>query len=407
MPRAADTPESPAAAPPTRNVVNVVTGASLAGRRRLRLLALTRTDSAALAPALDEVPRRCTGGRAAARQAAVIAEVRAALAYDPTRERAVAERDRGRAALRTLDGLPDLYTTALLRRAAEERGWLDHPHDLAAMDAVRGAPGRDVAALGAYSPDHLAVAAAEHLASIRAAWPQAPDPALAAMPEERLREVAAERAARQQQMAAWRRRGDDEDRPLTPAERRQCCPRWQRRKLRRECARSRQWWSAALGTVGRGAAPYADGYSVARWQERQDHAREWAEAHVLRWEDGTEASLADVQRASGEAQVARLYAMLRGLDDLAVREGRGTAIMITLTLPPEWHPSPAVGERTWTPERSPEHADRDLQKRWARLRALLHAAGLPPLGLRVVEPHRDGCPHLHALLYLPPPPQHG
>jgi hypothetical protein len=79
-----------------------------------------------------------------------------------------------------------------------------------------------------------------------------------------------------------------------------------------------------------------------------------------------------------------------------------TPIFLTLTLPPEWHPGPAVGSRTWTPNRAPHLADAALRRVWARFRALLADRDIATLGLRVWEPHRDGCPHAHALLYVEP-----
>ena len=122
---------------------------------------------------------------------------------------------------------------------------------------------------------------------------------------------------------------------------------------------------------------------------------------MLAGEDGTTVPMAKIVAAGHEGQRARLYAMTLGVDELAQRRGL-TAIFVTVTLPAAWHPSPAVGRRTWTPDRSPNMADAALRRTWARFRARLAAGGVPTLGLRVWEPHQDGCPHLHALLYVEP-----
>jgi hypothetical protein len=228
---------------------------------------------------------------------------------------------------------------------------------------------------------------------------------LAAMADEDVRAEADRRAEAAQAHWAWRvRLARSAGRKLpvmTPHDRRQQCPRDHRRRIRLEAGQVRQHLAAALGTVGRGAAPYADDYSLARWQERQEAAAAWAATHVLTGADGTAVPMSKVIAGSHDAQKARLYAMTLGVDELAQRRGL-TPIFITITLPPEWHPSPAKGDRSWTPDRAPHLADDALRRAWARLRALLADRDIATLGLRVWEPHRDGCPHAHALLYVEP-----
>jgi hypothetical protein len=229
---------------------------------------------------------------------------------------------------------------------------------------------------------------------------------LAAVDEDGIRGIAASTA--DQAWQRWRARSGAAHatgRPapeLTPADRRQQDPAWQRRRLRRTAGLARQHLAAALGTIGRGAAPYADSYTLARRRERDAAAREWAAAHVWQPPGGGEPVPVATLRAAGEAgRLHRLGAMCRGLDEIAERDGL-TPIMVTLTLPPEWHPAPSMGRRTWTPDRGPEATDDALRHRWQRLRARLATAKVRLLGIRVWEPHQDGCPHAHALLYVQP-----
>ena len=107
----------------------------------------------------------------------------------------------------------------------------------------------------------------------------------------------------------------------------------------------------------------------------------------------------DALPTSIKGTMARTYAMHLGLDE-AMREDDRIAIFITITLAPEWHPNPSVGHNRWTPDHMPSAADDELMHLWAKFRARLKKAGISPYGLRCIEPHKDGCPHLHALLYV-------
>lgn len=193
----------------------------------------------------------------------------------------------------------------------------------------------------------------------------------------------------------------------TPEARRARCPLNQRRKLRRRAATARQHLAAMLATVGHEGAAYADEYAVACWRERQTAARAFGERNVLTWtdDDGRPETvpLWDVMETSRRARLAALYAQTLGLDELAQRRGL-IPVFVTLTLPPAHHPAPQHGApyagADWLEAPAPQDTDAALAATWARLRARAAGDGIALLGLRVTEPHRDGCPHGHALLYL-------
>lgn len=223
-----------------------------------------------------------------------------------------------------------------------------------------------------------------------------PDLALGALPEADLRAMAEEDAK------AWREAlalvHAAERREATPDECRAMCPKATLHRLRRRAAAARQHAAALFGTVGK-SAPYADGYSLARWQERQAHAAAFAAGMVLETSSGRTVSMTDIMQGSRKAALARLYAVVKGMDEVAEKDGLACAFL-TLTLPPEYHPNPSQGAQHYDPTLSPRDADRALAQLVARLRARMSKAGIRTFGVAVKEPHADGCPHGHILAYM-------
>lgn len=223
-----------------------------------------------------------------------------------------------------------------------------------------------------------------------------PDLPLAAMPEADLRTMAEEDAK------TWREAlvvvQAREQRDPTPDERRAICPKATLRRLRDKASTAGQHAAAVFGTVGRGQ-PYADDYSLARWQERQARGAAFAAGMVLVTSSGRTVSMADVMNSGKKAALARVYTVAMDMDEVAKREGWECAF-ITLTLPPEYHPNPSAGRCCYDPRLSTRDTDRALSRLVAQLRARMAKAGIPTFGIRVYEPHQDGCPHAHILAYM-------
>lgn len=223
-----------------------------------------------------------------------------------------------------------------------------------------------------------------------------PDYWLAAVEEDGIREAS--------KVAAWMgARMTPIDQMNTPKGRRAACERHHRRQLRKRAAAARQHIAALIGTIGAGGAPYADAYSLARWKERQAAARAFGEALALEFEDGERVKLWDVMEASRKARISGLYVQSLALEGVAERRGL-IPVFITMTLPPVHHPNPSHGRpyagRDWQDAPSPRDTDEALADVWRRFRARAAKSKIELLGPRVVEPHADGTPHIHALLYL-------
>jgi hypothetical protein len=81
------------------------------------------------------------------------------------------------------------------------------------------------------------------------------------------------------------------------------------------------------------------------------------------------------------------------------------AMLATITLPSKYHatrrlPSGmVVSNPEYEAALTPRHAAAQLRREWARVRARLARGGAKAWGMRVVAPHHDGTPHMHALVY--------
>lgn len=110
-----------------------------------------------------------------------------------------------------------------------------------------------------------------------------------------------------------------------------------------------------------------------------------------------DASLANPRNRFIEAMVR-----VRGLEEWAEAEG-WSAVMATLTCPSRMHARRAKSgtENPTFDGTTPRQANDYLGRVWARVRAKLDRDGIPWVGFRSAEPHHDGCPHWHVLIWVP------
>lgn len=110
-------------------------------------------------------------------------------------------------------------------------------------------------------------------------------------------------------------------------------------------------------------------------------------------------SLAECSRTPTQ-RFAKLYTFVHAIDSIAQQEGL-TAGLLTLTMPAEFHPKPMHGPSKWN-RSTPKKTNRAISKAWKKVLQRLDRVKIGITGLRVVEPHQDGCPHWHIWMNYKP-----
>ncbi len=111
-----------------------------------------------------------------------------------------------------------------------------------------------------------------------------------------------------------------------------------------------------------------------------------------------------VLKSVGNPAIRRMELMVRtrGCEDIASELGL-SGLFVTLTTPSRFHNTYKKGGfiSNWDGS-SPRDAQTYLNGVWARIRAQLARQGIKLFGVRVAEPHHDGTPHWHMLVWIRP-----
>lgn len=175
---------------------------------------------------------------------------------------------------------------------------------------------------------------------------------------------------------------------------------WWRRHLRTEWKRRLEHTSIQLGLTSVRNDPYISRES-AMLQDAQNRAnRQMLEQRIATNEHGqqyTVAELSDMGMANKTLRRGELMTRIRGFEEVADAR-RDVGMFWTITCPSKFHS--VGGTNPKYNGATPRDAQVYLVDVWARIRAALHRAGVRPYGFRIAEPHSDGCPHWHMLLFV-------
>lgn len=182
--------------------------------------------------------------------------------------------------------------------------------------------------------------------------------------------------------------------------------KWWQNKLKRIWAFQREHLAIAAGQVQKSASPYASRACVGEWKEQKRKNREWLKNQCIEnTETGEQFELVlqvDKSNANPAIRRCELMIRMRGFEDIADEFGY-TGAFITLTAPSKYHAVHAKGGfiKNWNAG-TPRDTQRYLCSVWAKIRAKLNREGIKIFGFRVAEPHHDGTPHWHILVFMRP-----
>ncbi|CAM7127020.1 Replication endonuclease [Klebsiella quasipneumoniae subsp. similipneumoniae] len=183
--------------------------------------------------------------------------------------------------------------------------------------------------------------------------------------------------------------------------------KWWLGKLRKIHDRWREHLLIATSYVSKVASPYCSEPCLREWIAQKKANFEYLQAMELEDQDtGERTSLLDkVMGSVSNPKIARheLMVRMRGFEDMANEMGL-VGMFYTLTAPSRYHATHVhSGKRNDKYcNASPRKTQKYLCNVWSRVRAKWGREGIRTFGFRVAEPHHDGTPHWHLLLFLRP-----
>lgn len=182
-------------------------------------------------------------------------------------------------------------------------------------------------------------------------------------------------------------------------------PAWWRRALRKRL-RTVEHHAILRGGVHRHASPYVSDKTLRRHESDQRRLLALLSAlEVLNVDSGEVIPLQDVIASSQANPANRRMAMMvriKGIEAMA-KGKQHDALFLTITAPSRMHARHHTGQANEQHDGSnPRQVQAYLHNVWRKAMRSLQREGLTVYGMRTVEPHHDGCPHWHVLVFVAP-----
>ncbi|HCS28658.1 MAG TPA: replication endonuclease [Spongiibacteraceae bacterium] len=185
--------------------------------------------------------------------------------------------------------------------------------------------------------------------------------------------------------------------------------RWWRRQVKVLQRRTIDQTARDLRLVHRKGEVYCADWTVKQRESQKRQNRALLESLGAISDEGdvyTLAELSDLSTSKPDIRRGELMVRIRGFEEVAQQQG-DVGLFYTITTPSRFHPmrtgkggsvidNPAYSGAT------PRDAQVYLNEIWSQARAKLSRSGIRCYGFRVAEPHHDGTPHWHLMLFAAP-----
>ncbi|MEC8427012.1 MAG: replication endonuclease, partial [Pseudomonadota bacterium] len=183
-------------------------------------------------------------------------------------------------------------------------------------------------------------------------------------------------------------------------------PQWWRRQIKNRQDLILEQIQIELGKVHKQAGIYASDQCVTRKLQDWKRSEEILASLEAENDLGQIFNLLDLAQKGVSNLINRrneLMTRIAGLEAFAKDQGH-QAVFITITAPSRYHSHHANPCRPNNKYEgfSPRETHAYLNTVWQRIRAKWNRQDIIPYGFRVVEPHHDGTPHWHLLLFIQP-----
>lgn len=187
-----------------------------------------------------------------------------------------------------------------------------------------------------------------------------------------------------------------------------CCPKFWFRKMRSLQNQMVEHIAIACGEVRKGVSSYISFNGLNQWINQQRKNYDYLKAMILENVDNPEEQIELFDtfiKSSSYPAIRRIELMnrWRGIETWADHNGY-IGLFLTLTAPSAYHAvlsQSGQNNPKWNGA-SPKQTHEYLNRVWQQMRAIFNKRKMVKFGIRVAEPHHDGTPHWHILVYVKP-----
>jgi hypothetical protein len=196
----------------------------------------------------------------------------------------------------------------------------------------------------------------------------------------------------------------DIDKPFIPTLNKLSCSSWWYKRVNTLRIRLIEQVLRKLNVVNKDSSCYASNFALENRKTQLKNSFDYlSSSHIIN-DDGQSYSLLDIYNKSvsnPRIRKAELMTRIRGFEEVASQMGHAGEFY-TLTSPSKYHAYSNGKANPKFNNSTPKEANDYFNNNWKLIRSALSKKNIHPYGFRVVEPHHDGTPHWHLMLFMHP-----